>query len=62
MARYPRRTDIDAALLTLSEKGVFPLGWSWLVILGTAGTYGLAWVLGPILDGEAPRQEGAQAP
>jgi sodium/proline symporter len=36
---------LNAWLLVLSEKGVFPLGWSWLVILGTFGTWGLAWLL-----------------
>ena len=35
-----------------SENGILPLGWSWLVIIGTAGTFGLGWVLAPALDGE----------
>jgi len=43
---------INATLLVLSEKGILPLGWSWLVIIGTAGTFGLGWVLAPALDGE----------
>jgi SSS family solute:Na+ symporter len=43
---------VNAALLLLSENGVIPLGWSWLVIIGTAGTFGLGWVLAPALDGE----------
>ncbi|MBI5624440.1 MAG: sodium/solute symporter [Elusimicrobia bacterium] len=46
---------VNAVLLYLSELKVFPLGWSWLVILGTFGTFGLAWALGPVLDPE--RQE-----
>ena len=43
---------VNATLLVLSEMKIVPLGWSWLVILGTAGTFGLGWVLGPVLDGE----------
>jgi SSS family transporter len=43
---------INATLLLLSEKGIIPLGWSWLVIIGTAGTFGLGWVLAPAFDGE----------
>lgn len=43
---------VNATLLLLSEKGFIPLGWSWLVIIGTAGTFGLGWVLAPALDGE----------
>jgi len=42
---------LNATLLVLSEKGRIPLAWSWLVIIGTLGTAGLAWALGPILDG-----------
>lgn len=41
---------VNFVLLTLSETRVLPLGWSWLVILGTAGTIALAWLLGPWLD------------
>jgi SSS family solute:Na+ symporter len=41
---------INLILLILSEKGVFPLGWSWLVIIGTAGTFLGSWALAPILD------------
>ncbi|HBH00473.1 MAG: hypothetical protein A2W08_13240 [Candidatus Rokubacteria bacterium RBG_16_73_20] len=33
---------VNLGLLVASEKGVFPFAWSWLVILGTAGTLGLA--------------------
>ena len=43
---------INAVLLGLIKTGQLKLGWSWLVILGTAGTYGLGWVLAPALDGE----------
>jgi SSS family transporter len=33
---------VNLVLLILSETGVLPFAWSWLVILGTAGTIGLA--------------------
>ncbi len=52
---------VNAVLLTLSEKGLFPLGWSWLVILGTAGTYALCWLLGPALD-DQPSSRSAASP
>lgn len=41
---------VNFVLLILSEKKIFPLGWSWLVIGGTVGTFGLAWLLAPVLD------------
>jgi len=41
---------VNLMLLILSETKVIPLGWSWLVIWGTAGTILLAWLLGPLLD------------
>ncbi|HOW27830.1 MAG TPA: sodium/solute symporter [Elusimicrobiota bacterium] len=34
-------------LLVLSETKVIPLGWSWLVILGTGMTFGFGWLFGP---------------
>jgi SSS family transporter len=43
---------LNTWLLYLSEQKIFPIGWSWLVILGTFGTWGLAWLLAPALDGE----------
>lgn len=43
---------VNACLLYMSEKKILPLGWSWLVIFGTFGTFGLAWSLAPVLDGE----------
>ena len=46
---------VNLVLLTLAETGVIRLGWSWLVILGTAGTMGLAALLAPVLDGETRR-------
>jgi len=41
---------VNLALLVLSETGVIALAWSWLVILGTAGTMVLAPLLTPVLD------------
>jgi SSS family transporter len=40
----------NLVLLLLSETGVIALAWSWLVILGTAGTMMLAALLAPVLD------------
>jgi Na+/proline symporter len=41
---------INLVLLVMGETGVLPLGWSWLVILGTVGTMVLATALAPLLD------------
>ncbi len=41
---------VNAALLFLSEKQIVPLGWSWLVLIGTFGTMTIGYVLGPMLD------------
>ncbi len=41
---------VNLVLLVLSETGVIALAWSWLVILGTAGTMVLAPLLAPVLD------------
>jgi SSS family transporter len=51
---------VNLVLLTLAETGVIRLGWSWLVILGTAGTMALAALLAPMLDG-APRRGAGQS-
>ncbi len=37
---------INATLLVLSEKQILPMGWTWLVILGTAGTFAMSYLLG----------------
>jgi Na+/proline symporter len=34
------------ALLILSEKQIFPLGWTWLLLLGTFLTFGAGWIFG----------------
>src|SRR3990172_448871 len=44
---------INLGLLILAETRVIALGWSWLVILGTAGTRALAVLLAPALDRRA---------
>jgi len=41
---------VNLTLLVLGETGVLPLGWSWLVILGTIGTMALSAALAPLLD------------
>jgi SSS family transporter len=41
---------VNLALLILSETGRIGFGWSWLVILGTAGTMLLAPLLAPLFD------------
>jgi solute:Na+ symporter, SSS family len=40
---------VNATLLYLSETHVIEMGWTWLVILGTAGTFILGYLLGPRL-------------
>ena len=47
-------------LLVLSEKKVIALGWTWLIVIGTAFTFGCAYILGPIMDGR-PVEHGGQA-
>jgi solute:Na+ symporter, SSS family len=41
---------INAALLVLSEMGILPLGWTWLLLIGTAGTFAIGYFLGPRMD------------
>ncbi|MBK8575069.1 MAG: hypothetical protein IPN90_05105 [Elusimicrobia bacterium] len=43
---------LNLGLLILSEKGILPLGWSWLVIFGTAVTFALGYSLSPQKKGE----------
>ena len=38
---------INAILLTLSETHIFPIGWTWLLLIGTAGTFAVGYFLGP---------------
>jgi SSS family transporter len=48
----------NLVLLVLAETRVIALGWSWLVIIGTAGTMLLASMLAPVLDGGRPARPG----
>jgi SSS family transporter len=34
------------ALLILSEKGILPLGWTWLLLIGTFVTFATGWIFG----------------
>jgi SSS family transporter len=49
---------LNLALLVLAETRVIALGWSWLVIIGTAGTMLLAPLLAPVLDRRRPKGAG----
>jgi hypothetical protein len=33
-------------LLILSEKQIFPLGWTWLLLIGTFLTFAAGWIFG----------------
>ncbi len=51
---------VNLALLTLSEKHILPVAWSWLVIFGTAGTMLLAVALTlPSRSGKVPAADPA---
>jgi SSS family transporter len=39
------------ALLILSEKKIFPLGWTWLLLLGTFLTFASGWIFGSKAEG-----------
>jgi len=41
---------VNGTLLTLSELKIVPIGWTWLVLIGTAGTFAIGWFLGPYLE------------
>lgn len=50
---------VNVVLLALSETKVLPFAWSWLVVIGTAGTIILALTLGALLQrggGSRPRE------
>jgi solute:Na+ symporter, SSS family len=38
------------ALLILSEKNIFPLGWTWLLLIGTFLTFASGWLFGKKAD------------
>jgi Na+/proline symporter len=50
---------VNLTLLVLGETGVLPLGWSWLVILGTIGTMALSAALAPLWDPLPARDAGS---
>ena len=35
-------------VLYLSEKGMAPIGWSWVIVIGTVSTFTLGWLLAPL--------------
>jgi Na+/proline symporter len=41
-------------LLILSEKNIFPLGWTWLLLIGTFLTFATGWIFGK--KGESPSE------
>ena len=41
---------INLVLLILTERKIFVVGWTWLVLIGTFGTMGLSWLLGPRME------------
>jgi hypothetical protein len=45
---------VNLALLVLSETGVLAFAWSWLVIVGTAGTILVATALSALLAARRP--------
>ena len=53
---------VMAVLLVLSEKRIIGLGWSWLIVIGTAFTFSCAYILGPIMDGRSAGQSGHANP
>jgi SSS family transporter len=45
-----------AELAVLSQYNYIALGWSWLIVIGTLETLALAYLLGPAMESDAPRQ------
>ncbi len=48
-------------LLILSETKIFPLGWTWLLLLGTFLTFATGWIFGEKEDATAPRPKNQAA-
>jgi len=42
-------TGVCLALLLLIQRGTLQLGWSWLIVIGTAITFTLGYLLGPAM-------------
>jgi solute:Na+ symporter, SSS family len=53
---------VNLVLLTLSETKVLTFAWSWLVILGTAGTMLLATGMTALVGSRGPSAIGDEAP
>lgn len=43
---------VNIVLLILTEKNIYTVGWTWMVLIGTFGTMAMSCVLGPMMDGE----------
>jgi hypothetical protein len=41
---------LNAFILIGTEMGHFSVGWTWLLPIGTAGTFLIGYVLGPVLE------------
>ena len=41
---------VNLVLLILTEKKIFEVGWTWLVIIGTFGTMGFGYFFGPMME------------
>jgi SSS family transporter len=41
---------VNLVLLILTEKNVFVVGWTWLVLIGTFGTMAISALLAPVMD------------
>ena len=39
---------LAGVVLYLSEKGLAPIGWSWIIVIGTISTFTLGWFLSPL--------------
>ena len=48
---------LAGVVLYLSEKGLAPIGWSWIIVIGTISTFTLGWFLSPL---EARFSKGRQ--
>lgn len=48
---------VNLSLLILTERKIFVVGWTWLVIIGTFGTMALAALLAPVLDKDSKEKE-----
>lgn len=40
--------SLAGLILYLSEKGLAPIGWSWIIVIGTISTFALGWFLSPL--------------